>query len=146
MWLKNKHGGWFEKPDEEIDVNKVMNKKIRNQILDKRDNIKTINLIENGKDKTVEKIINDKNNRVIGTVGYLVENGEYSIYRIDVDENYRRKGIATKLMKSVQREAGDKYINLGTLTEDGKKLMNSIAILEESTVLLGAKIYKGIIK
>ena len=146
MWLKNKHGGWFEKPDEEIDVNKVMNKKIRNQILDKRDNIKTINLIENGKDKTVEKIINDKNNRVIGTVGYLVENGEYSIYRIDVDENYRRKGIATKLMKSVQREAGDKYINLGTLTEDGKKLMNSIAILEESTGLLGAKIYKGKIK
>ena len=29
-WLRNKYGGWFEVPDDQLDTNRYMNKKIRN--------------------------------------------------------------------------------------------------------------------
>ena len=145
-WLKNKYGGWFEKPDDELDPDRIMNKKIRNAILDKKDNIRTINLMNNGRDGAFEKVI-EYNNMPVGNVSYLVEKGQFSIYNIEVNELYRRKGFATKLMKSVQREAGDKDINFGTLKPDGEKLLNNIAeITEVKEGLLGAKTYKGRIK
>lgn len=143
--LRNsKTGGWFEIPDEEVDINRIMNKKIRNQVLDKRDGITTIELAINGKDKTMQKIITDNNNLTIGSVTYLVEKGNYSVYRIDVNELYRKRGIATKLMKSVQREAGNKDINFGTLTSDGEKLISKIATINKiEDGLLGSKVYIG---
>ena len=94
----------------------------------------------------IEYIDNEGKN--LGTVSYTIyENGEYHIYTIEVRDDQRRKGIATILMKALQREVGDNDIYFDTLTPSGKALLDKIAdydVYEEGK--LKANKYKGRIK
>ena len=103
------------------------------------------------------KMINvfDNNNR-IGYVEYLKGNGKgfgnfegsnIFIKNIEVNKNYRRKGIATKLYKMIQKENNGKEIRFGNLTSDGMKLINKIGKITREYTPEGKKekVYFGII-
>lgn len=72
---------------------------------------------------------------------YLVD--KVNIVNINVKEEYRRQGIATRLYKEVQKIAGDNDINFGEVSSDGLKLLKRIADIYPTT---DKKHYKGRIK
>lgn len=90
----------------------------------------------------------DNDGKSLGTVSYTIYgNGEYHIYTINVRDGQRRKGIATILMKALQREVGDNDIYFDTLTPSGKALLDKIADYDVyETGKLRANKYKGRIK
>lgn len=65
-------------------------------------------------------------NEVVGYVDYSIYDNEPSIQMICVNPDYRSRGIATKLMQSVQNDFKDSPINLGMTTPDGTKLFSKI--------------------
>jgi predicted GNAT family acetyltransferase len=65
-------------------------------------------------------------NNDIATLEFSVFNQEPYINMIKVKDSYRRQGIATKLMKELQREYPDTEIHMGMSTEDGTKLLQSL--------------------
>lgn len=48
------------------------------------------------------------------------------VTKIEVDPNYRRKGIATQMYKELQRRAGDEDIYFGEMTLQGRKTIENI--------------------
>lgn len=67
------------------------------------------------------------NGRKAGYVQYAVYNGEPSIQYIHVHPDFRRQGLATKLMKELQKEFPDTTIHLGMATDMGAPFVKSLA-------------------
>ena len=136
-WRRNKYGGLFN-------VNDYMNKKIRNS---KQDNITTIIRGDFEGKVFKNKYIKDENGQVTGQLDYYIENNEVTVEMIRVYDQFRRKGYATKLLKNLQKETGNKDINFDMLTDDGKKLIDKIGVItEEKKGIYGVGHYKGRIK
>lgn len=99
-------------------------------------------------DNTRQEIINciDKEGKIIGSVSYTIykDSNEYHVYNIVVSPEYRRKGVGTFLLKSLQDVVGDNDIYFDTLTPSGKALLDKIASYDKyEDGELGANLYKG---
>lgn len=99
-------------------------------------------------DNTKQEIINciDKEDKIIGSVSYTIykDSNEYHVYNIVVSPEYRRKGVGTFLLKSLQDVVGDNDIYFDTLTPSGKALLDKIASYDKyKEGKLGANLYKG---
>lgn len=122
-------------------TNAYMNDKIRNS------KVKTETMSENilGYERKHKYI--KVNGTVVGEVIYDYENGTPHIENINIHESHRRKGYATRLMKEVQKEAGDQEIDFGILTKDGKQLIDKIGYdVKEEQLGKHEKTYKGKIR
>lgn len=110
-------------------IGKSLNKKSKN-------NNKIIN-VENTDDIEGTKFYsllskNEATGIVEGSLDYRkTENNEYHIERTNVMKDYRRKGVATGLLKEMQNIVGDNDIYFDTLTEEGEKLINKVASKKE---------------
>lgn len=78
-------------------------------------------------------VYNEKNEPIAFLTYKQVDNADnlfnkdkIQVGHIEVNEKYRRQGIATSLYKKLQKEAGDNDIYFGELTKDGKKLLDKI--------------------
>ena len=74
--------------------------------------------------------------KVVAKLEYGEYDGEPNVKMIEVQPEYRRKGIATKLMQELQRKYPDTEINFGMSTPDGTKLLDSITydVTDEAVV------------
>jgi ribosomal protein S18 acetylase RimI-like enzyme len=63
---------------------------------------------------------------VVGTIEYSEYNGKPHIQMINVNQDYRRKGIAKKMLQDLQSRYPEIEINWGYTTEDGTKLYESV--------------------
>lgn len=61
-----------------------------------------------------------------GYITYSEYEGEPYIKMIDVKDQYRRMGIARRMMQHLQGLYDDIEINLGMLTDDGDKLISNL--------------------
>ena len=118
-WRRNKYGGLFN-------INDYMNQKIRNS---KKDNITTIIKEEFNGQIFKSKYSKNENGQVTGQLDYVEQNGETMVQMIKVYSQFQRNGYATKLLKSLQKDVGNKDINFDILTDDGKKLIDKIGII-----------------
>ena len=64
--------------------------------------------------------------KTVGTIEYSEYDGKPNVKMIEVEPEYRRKGIATKLLQELQKKYPDAEINYGMTTPDGSKLLESI--------------------
>ena len=71
-----------------------------------------------------------------------------AIEMIQVNEEFRRKGYATKLFKKLQSKYPNEEMRFGQLEPDGEKLLKSIANITDSELLEGhqRRTYYGKIK
>lgn len=69
---------------------------------------------------------------VVGYVNYQLNNNKHEIYidMIKVDDNYKRQGIATKMLYRLRDEYKDYYVDWGMTTPDGTKLYNKLCKTE----------------
>jgi GNAT superfamily N-acetyltransferase len=72
------------------------------------------------------KLNAELNGIVVGWVDYSIYNEDLYINIVEVVEEYRRTGIGTKLLKELQRRFPDKAFEMGTFTEQGSKLWESL--------------------
>ena len=63
--------------------------------------------------------------KVVGTLKYGEYKGEPNVKMIEVDPEYQRKGIGTKLLQELQNKYKDVEIDFGMSTPDGTKLLES---------------------
>ena len=68
----------------------------------------------------------EENSKTVGTLEYGEYDGKPNVKMIEISKEYRRKGIATKLLQELQRKYPDQEIDFGMTTEDGTKLLNAI--------------------
>jgi hypothetical protein len=66
----------------------------------------------------------DDNN--VATLEFSIFNDEPYVNMIKVKDDYKRRGIATILMKELQRRFPETEIHMGMLTPEGTKLIESI--------------------
>lgn len=66
------------------------------------------------------------NGKDVGKIEYSVYNNRPSIKMIEVMPEYRRQGIATKLLQNLQEEYKNVEIDFGMTTDDGTKFLNSV--------------------
>lgn len=71
----------------------------------------------------------------VGTLEYSEYNGEPSISMINVDEKYRRNGIAKKMLQELQSNYPNKEIDWGTMTTDGAKLKDAVTYNIENDII-----------
>lgn len=64
--------------------------------------------------------------KVVGTLEYGEYDGAPNVKMVQVDPEYRRKGIATKLLQELQNKYPDTEIDFGMSTPDGTKLLDAI--------------------
>ena len=71
---------------------------------------------------------------VIGKLDYQYNYYENEIYidMIEVSEDFRRNGIATKMLEFLRDEHPDVYVDWGYTTSDGTKLKESLTVTEEN--------------
>lgn len=62
----------------------------------------------------------------LGYVDWTIYNNEPSISYIEVNKDWRRRGIARKLLQDIQKQYPDTPINFGYTTEDGTHLLEGI--------------------
>ena len=111
IWRTNKYGNKFPI------TNEYMNNKIKGTytIKKQRDkqfkNYRTMDLYY-GKDKA-------------GYLEYQDNNGNITVNVIEVDEKYRRKGVATRLLKELKDEYGDITYKFSAVLSDGEKLLKN---------------------
>lgn len=85
--------------------------------------------------------------KIVGSLNYEInDNGQIEVANIHVNDDYRRLGIATKLYEQLQEKTPDQDIKFGELTEEGKKLLDSIASLKSKTNQEGFEEYSGQIR
>ena len=120
----------------------------RNKIKDKDIEIKTYELQRDGNDIYKSKYLRDKKTRItMGQLDYKVNDKEVMVRMIKTYDQFKRRGIATKLLKDLQKEIGNKEINFHLVTQDGQKLLDKIAnITEKRKDKYGQTYYKGKIK
>ena len=160
MLLRNrKTGGWFELSDDKV-YDSVKNKtpKQKAKQIDDYNNkeiYEKYNLYTTESDGLTEyplKTISIKNENTGIYEGRLEywenENKEIHIERTNVFKEYQRKGLATMMLKELQKRAGDNDIYFDTLTKDGEKLINKVASKKEiyKTGINNKPYYKGRIK
>ncbi len=75
-----------------------------------------------------------KGDKVVGFLQYAVYEDEPYIQLIKVDENYRRQGIATSLLKDLQHDFPRTSINTGMMTEEGKMLFSKVSKVKANPV------------
>lgn len=93
------------------------------------------------------KYITSKDGQTTGQLDYEITNNEVMVRMIRVYNEYKRKGYATKLLKDLQKEIGNKDINFDLVTKDGKALLDKVAdITENKKGKYGGNYYKGRIK
>lgn len=94
------------------------------------------------------KLIRNNSGQVTGELNYVINSdGEAMVRMIKVYDQYKRQGYATKLLRDLQKEVGDRDINFDMLTDDGKALINKIGIItQERKGVYGVSHYKGRIK
>lgn len=63
---------------------------------------------------------------MVGNLQYSIYGGVPSIKMLEVKKDFRRIGIGTKLLKQLQKMFPEEEIDLGMLTSDGTKLMQTI--------------------
>lgn len=87
-------------------------------------------------DETYFTMSYTQDGKVVGTLEYGEYDGEANVKMIRVEPEYRRKGIATKLMQELQNKYPDTEINFGMATPDGAKLLESITydVTDEAVV------------
>jgi len=78
----------------------------------------------------VKKAIID--NKLAGYLQYSIYEELPHIQMIEVAEKYRRQGIATKLLKSLQADFPNKSIDTGMRTPDGVQLFNNISTTQQN--------------
>jgi len=83
-------------------------------------------LMDNYSGQSNMRLLAERDGKVCGGIDYVIFGDEVSVSMIEVDENERRKGVGTALLKELQRLYPDKDLNMGWFTEDGAKLWNSI--------------------
>ena len=66
------------------------------------------------------------NGVVVGWVDYVIFGDEVSISYVEVDEKHKRHGIASKLLKELQKMFPGKELQTGMFTEEGHKLWESL--------------------
>ena len=71
------------------------------------------------------KEIEDKN-KVIAKLEYSIYNNKPRVQMIEVQPEYRRKGLAKKLLQDLQNDYKNTPIDFGMTTPDGTKLLNEI--------------------
>lgn len=64
--------------------------------------------------------------KLAGYVEYSVYNDVPAIQYIHTEDDFKRQGVATKLMQDLQRQYPDKEIEFGMTTPDGTKFLDSI--------------------
>lgn len=71
---------------------------------------------------------------VVGYVNYQLNNNKHEIYidMIKVDDNYKRQGIATKMLYGLRDQYKDYYVDWGMTTPDGTKLYNKLCKTESN--------------
>lgn len=67
-----------------------------------------------------------QNGIVIGEASFSHYNGKIYINYIEIDDSNRRKGIATKIIKEIQKEFPTTEIEFGMMSNDGINLINSL--------------------
>lgn len=74
--------------------------------------------------------------KTVGTIEYSEYDGKPNVKMIEVEPEYRRKGIATKLLQELQKKYPDAEINYGMTTPDGSKLLETITydVTDEAVV------------
>lgn len=74
--------------------------------------------------------------KVVGTLKYGEYDGKPNVKMIEVDPEYRRKGIGTKLLQELQKKYPDVEIDFGMATPDGMKLLDSVTydVTDEAVV------------
>lgn len=72
----------------------------------------------------------------VATLEYGVYDDKPNVKMIEVEPEYRRKGIATKLLQELQNKYPDTEIDFGMRTDDGAKLLDSITydVTDEAVV------------
>ena len=70
--------------------------------------------------------------KVAGTLEYGEYEGKPNVKMIEVKPEYRRQGIATKLLQELQKKYPDQEIDFGMSTEDGTKLLKNITYQVEN--------------
>ena len=75
----------------------------------------------------------EQDGKVVGTVQYGEFEGKPNVKMIEVDPEYRRQGIGTKLLQELQKKYPDIEIDFGMSTEDGSKLIESATYSVENT-------------
>lgn len=78
----------------------------------------------------------EQDGKVVATLEYGEYDGTPNVKMIEVDPEYRRKGIATKLMQELQNKYPDTEIDFGMATPDGSKFLDSITydVTDEAVV------------
>lgn len=78
----------------------------------------------------------EQDGKVVGTLEYGEYEGQPNVKMVEVNPEYRRKGIATKLLQELQKKYPDAEINFGMTTDDGTKLLDSITydVTDEAVV------------
>ena len=78
----------------------------------------------------------EQDGKIVGTLEYGEYDGEPNVKMIEVEPEYRRKGIATKLLQELQKKYPDAEIDFGMTTDDGTKLLDSITydVTDEAVV------------
>lgn len=79
------------------------------------------------------------NGKEVGSIEYTVFNGSPQISMISVADGFQRKGIATELVKQLQRTFPDAEIDWGMMTKDGTALKNSLKSIEVKDPEIAAK-------
>ena len=87
-------------------------------------------------DETYFTMSYTQDGKEVATLEYGEYEGKPNVKMIEVDPEYRRKGIATKLLQELQRKYPDTEINFGMTTPDGSKLLESITydVTDEAVV------------
>ncbi len=68
----------------------------------------------------------EQDGKIVGTLEYGEYDGKPNVKMIEVSKEYRRQGIAAKLLQELQRKYPDQEIDFGMTTDDGTKLLNAI--------------------
>lgn len=76
----------------------------------------------------------------VGKINFAVFQNEPSIQMVAVDPEYRRQGIATAMIKKLQKEFPDTEINWGSMTDDGSALRKSLKTNVKTDPVVQAKL------
>lgn len=73
-----------------------------------------------------------KDGKVVGYLQYAVYEDEPYIQLIKVEKEYQRQGVATMLLKDLQKDFPNTSINTGMMTEEGTKLFSKVSVVKKN--------------
>lgn len=77
-------------------------------------------------DETYFTMSYTQDGKTVATLEYGEYDGKPNVKMVEVDPEYRRKGIATKLLQELQKKYPGAEIDFGMTTPDGTKLLDAI--------------------